>query len=135
MSLLYSMYQQSTLTVIGLVIVSIWTLIWKGLALWHTGKNQQKKWFVAILILNTAGLLPIIYLLWFKPQEEVRVKTKKSENVSKNVSKEEKIEGEIIEISEDDLKDELDENKPEKKTTSQKASKKKTSKEKTSKEE
>ena len=33
-------------------------------------KDKQKGWYVAILLLNTAGLLPIIYLLWFKPKQK-----------------------------------------------------------------
>jgi len=36
----------------------IWQLIWKGIALWRAGRNNQLKWFLAILLLNTAGILP-----------------------------------------------------------------------------
>jgi len=54
----------------GLFIISIWTMVWKGFGLWHSAKNRQKGWFIAMLVLNTAGLLPIIYLIWFKPEEE-----------------------------------------------------------------
>ena len=49
-----------------LVIVSIWTLIWKGMALWHAARSKQKGWFIVMLIINSMGLIPIIYLLWFK---------------------------------------------------------------------
>ncbi|HLC52425.1 MAG TPA: DUF5652 family protein [Candidatus Nanoarchaeia archaeon] len=55
---------------IGIVIIAIWSLVWKGLGLWYAAKSNHKNWFLAILILNTAGLLPIIYLLWFKPEEK-----------------------------------------------------------------
>jgi hypothetical protein len=44
------------------VLFVIWNLFWKGLALWHSAKRQQGWWFVALLILNTAGILEIIYL-------------------------------------------------------------------------
>ncbi|MFA5948219.1 MAG: DUF5652 family protein [Candidatus Gracilibacteria bacterium] len=44
----------------------IWGFIWKGIALWKCGRNNQLGWFVPILILNTAGILPIVYLVWFK---------------------------------------------------------------------
>ena len=28
-----------------------WTLIWKGIALWHSARNQTKKgWFIVLLI-------------------------------------------------------------------------------------
>lgn len=48
----------------GLVFLFIlWCLIWKGLALWHSGRRGEKGWFIALLALNTGGILEIIYLL------------------------------------------------------------------------
>ncbi len=75
--------------VLSLIVVSLWSLLWKGLALWYSGKNQQKGWFIVMLILNTAGLLPIIYLLWFKPKDEAKkeVKAKVVSKVAKKSSK------------------------------------------------
>ena len=66
---LFNLYQQPFGAVLLLLVISIWTLIWKGIALWFAGKNRQKAWFIVILIFNTMGLLPIIYLIWFKPKE------------------------------------------------------------------
>lgn len=43
----------------------VWTLIWKGLALWKAGQNGQKAWFVVLFLVNTLGLLEIVYLVWF----------------------------------------------------------------------
>ena len=51
------------------IALSIWSLIWKGFALWRASRNNQRNWFIAVLIFNTAGLLPIIYLIWYKPQQ------------------------------------------------------------------
>ena len=45
-----------------LVLLAIWILFWKGYAIWTAVKNNHKGWFVAILILNTCGILEIIYL-------------------------------------------------------------------------
>ena len=68
--------QELSLTmVILLMIVSIWEVIWKGFGLWHSARAKHKAWFVIILIFNTVGLLPIIYLIWFK--EKPNKKTKK----------------------------------------------------------
>lgn len=39
----------------------IWALFWKGYGLWTASKNNQKGWFVALLIVNTFGILEIIY--------------------------------------------------------------------------
>ncbi|MBS3166181.1 hypothetical protein J4444_03595 [Candidatus Woesearchaeota archaeon] len=55
---------------VALIILGIWDLIWRGMALWHSAQNKQKEWFIALLIINTAGILPIIYLLWFKPDQK-----------------------------------------------------------------
>jgi Mg2+/Co2+ transporter CorB len=45
------------------ILLVIWELIWKGLALWRAAKINQAISFVLLLILNTAGIFPIIYLL------------------------------------------------------------------------
>lgn len=42
----------------------LWELLWKGFALWKAGRNDQPVWFVILLLLNTAGILPILYLLF-----------------------------------------------------------------------
>jgi len=52
---------------LAIVPVIIWELVWKSIALWRSARNNHKAWFIAILILNTLGILPIIYLLLYKP--------------------------------------------------------------------
>lgn len=42
----------------------VWTLLWKGLALWHAAHRNEQWWFIAILLINTAGILEIIYLFF-----------------------------------------------------------------------
>tara|TARA_Y100000310_G_scaffold340609_1_gene437015 strand:+ start:335 stop:688 length:354 start_codon:yes stop_codon:yes gene_type:complete len=64
---IFNIYQQPGWVVLALLVIASWTLLWKGLGLWHAARGKQKIWFVVILIFNTMGLLPIIYLLWFKP--------------------------------------------------------------------
>lgn len=48
-----------------LILVTIWALVWKGLALWQSGRRNQKIWFVALLIINTLGILEILYIFVF----------------------------------------------------------------------
>jgi hypothetical protein len=48
---------------IALPAVIVWDLVWRGLALWRAARRSQTVWFVVLMILNTAGILPIIYLL------------------------------------------------------------------------
>ena len=42
-----------------------WSLAWKGVALWKSARNYQIKWFIALLLLNTIGILEIIYIFYF----------------------------------------------------------------------
>ncbi|MDO8231863.1 MAG: DUF5652 family protein [bacterium] len=51
-----------------IIIIALWSVAIKGYALWHAAHNDQKWWFIALLVLNTVGILEIIYLLWFRPQ-------------------------------------------------------------------
>lgn len=48
-----------------LLLILAWSLFWKGMALWRASKDNQKYWFIALLIVNTVGILEIIYLLQF----------------------------------------------------------------------
>lgn len=63
-----------------ILLVSLWSLVWKGLALWRAAQLKQKGWFIALLIINTAGILEIIYLLVtndeIKKQKPTEQKTK-----------------------------------------------------------
>ena len=49
-----------------LAIAIIWSLIWKGIALWNAARNKQLGWYLIILVINALGLLEIIYLLKFQ---------------------------------------------------------------------
>jgi methionyl-tRNA synthetase len=48
----------------------IWSIVWKGIALWYSAQNRQLAWYVVILILNTVGILEIVYLLFFRPRSD-----------------------------------------------------------------
>ncbi len=45
-----------------LFIILLWSLFWKGLALWHSGQRGHAWWFVVVLVVNSVGILEIIYL-------------------------------------------------------------------------
>ena len=55
------------MALIPLVIVLVlWTVILKGYALWNAARNTQKWWFIALLVINTLGILELVYLIWFR---------------------------------------------------------------------
>lgn len=46
-----------------ILLLAAWSLVWKGLALWHAARKKEYGWFVVLLLVNTVGILEIIYLL------------------------------------------------------------------------
>lgn len=47
------------------LLIVVWSVIWKGLALWKSAREGSKIWFVILLIVNTIGILDILYLYVF----------------------------------------------------------------------
>lgn len=45
-----------------LIVLLLWSVFWKGLALWHSAQRGHYWWFVILLVVNTVGILEIIYL-------------------------------------------------------------------------
>ncbi len=64
------------LGMIILLLLVIWSLAWKGLALWKSAREGSKAWFVVLLIVNTFGILEILYLYVFSkkghPMAEIK---------------------------------------------------------------
>lgn len=52
-------------------LIVFWTIPWKGVALWKASKNNHKKWFIALLVLNTLAVLEIIYIFFFSKNKQV----------------------------------------------------------------
>ena len=52
-----------------LIVVGIWDAVWKAIALWKSGRNNQLTWFVFLFIFNTAGILPILYIMFFQKKK------------------------------------------------------------------
>ena len=51
------------------VLLALWTVPWKGVALWKAAKQNSKPWFVVLLIINTLGLLEILYIFLFSKKK------------------------------------------------------------------
>lgn len=56
------------------LLILVWSLVWKGLALWRAAKRGDKIWYIVMMVVNLLGLVEIIYLLVTNKKEE------KSEN-------------------------------------------------------
>lgn len=70
----FNMIMQFTLREqIMLLILFVWSLAWKGMALWKSARRENKYWFVALLVINTVGILEILYIYIFSKKESKEI--------------------------------------------------------------
>ncbi len=66
--------QIAGLPVWAVAIIMVWSLVWKGLALWKSSRLNKPVWFVVLLVINSFGILEILYLFVFS---EIKSKRKR----------------------------------------------------------
>jgi len=54
----------------GLMSLVLWSLAWKGWALWLAARRGEKIWFLILLVVNTMGILEIIYIFLIAKQKD-----------------------------------------------------------------
>ena len=52
------------------ILAVVWSMVWKGVALWRAGRNGHLVWFIVLFIVNTLGILEIIYIFAFSQKKE-----------------------------------------------------------------
>ena len=50
---------------LGILALVVWSLVWKGLALWTSARKGDKVWFLVLLVLNLVGIPEILYIYFF----------------------------------------------------------------------
>ena len=70
MNLLTSNLETVPIPVWALLLIMLWVLPWKGYAMWLAVKNNQRNWFIALLILNTLAILDIIYIFFVNKKKK-----------------------------------------------------------------
>ncbi len=45
------------------MVLMLWELVWKAFGMWRAARRGNSVWFILMLVFNTVGILPIIYLL------------------------------------------------------------------------
>lgn len=61
--------------IILLIVLIIWSSVWKAIALWRAAGNRHLAWFIAMFIINTAGILEIIYIFAFSRKKPTQIET------------------------------------------------------------
>ncbi len=59
--------------VLAFTVLAIWTIVWKGIALWKAARNNSSIWFVVLLLVNTLGILEIIYIFFFSNKKKAEI--------------------------------------------------------------
>ena len=54
-----------------IIAISIFELVLKMIVMWKAGRRNQLAWFIVVGLINTAGILPIIYLIINRKKEAV----------------------------------------------------------------
>ena len=54
------------------LVLIVWSLYWKAKALWRAARGGDKAWFIALILIQSLGILDILYLYVFskKPEEQ-----------------------------------------------------------------
>jgi ABC-type iron transport system FetAB permease component len=60
------------------LILILWILPWKAVALWKAARLSQKWWFIALFIINTIGILEILYIFVLSNKKKRTPAEKKS---------------------------------------------------------
>lgn len=59
-----------------LIPLMFWSLFWKGWALWKAARAESKIWFIVLLLVNTVGILDILYIFVFSKGKKAVKKSK-----------------------------------------------------------
>lgn len=93
-----------------LVIGIAWLLFWKGWSLWIAARKGSKVWFIALLVLNTMGILEILYVFFFSKRDGLQNKQEKIEHDNESEAQS-KSESESANEDGDSKEDDSEENK------------------------
>ena len=52
-------------------IAVIFDLLLKAFALWRAARNDHKYWFIALLIINSVGIVPLVYIIFFSKWDKI----------------------------------------------------------------
>lgn len=69
------------------VIISVWSLVWKGLALWKSARKTHLVWFIVLLVVNTVGILEILYIYIFSEMRKGKTKAPKPKPIPEKPKK------------------------------------------------
>tara|TARA_Y100000034_G_scaffold135595_1_gene208187 strand:- start:997 stop:1227 length:231 start_codon:yes stop_codon:yes gene_type:complete len=68
------------------LVAMIWDLIWRCFGVWKSTKNNQPIWSILFVLLQTMGILPILYIFIFSKMKK-KTSAKKPERKTRGKKK------------------------------------------------
>ena len=59
--------------IVIIVILALWDGVWKAIGMWKAARNGSVAWFIALMIFNTVGILPILYIYVFSKKDSTDI--------------------------------------------------------------
>ena len=56
-----------------LIPLIVWSITWKVLALWKAARNRQLGWFLFLFVINSAGVLEILYIYYYQRDKSPKI--------------------------------------------------------------
>ncbi|MBU1203566.1 MAG: hypothetical protein KKG60_00680 [Nanoarchaeota archaeon] len=53
-----------------MILVGIWDLVWKAIGIGNAAKRKHVAWAVVMVIFNTVGILPMVYMIFFRNKKK-----------------------------------------------------------------
>ena len=60
-----------------LVLMIVWEFVWKLIAMWKAARKDSPIWFVVLAIVNSLGILSILYIYVFSEMKSKRTVRKR----------------------------------------------------------
>lgn len=57
---------------LAFLLLTVWLIVLKGIALWKAARAGSKPWFIALLVINTLGILELLYIFVFSKRSKVK---------------------------------------------------------------
>lgn len=77
MALAYLLSAENPAFIAIILLAMLWTMPWKGVALWKAARNKHLVWFIVLFLVNTLAILEIIYIFAFSKPKAKPKKVKK----------------------------------------------------------
>ena len=76
---------------ISFLVIMAWSTVWKAIAMWKAARKNSKPWFIALLLINTVGILEIVYIFYISKktdktevEDDVQTKEEILDEVTRN---------------------------------------------------